>query len=127
MKHTRKGRSYTYLSLILCFLLVLSVFLLFGVWRQAENPSKKESEWVYIYLSQDENTDREGTSSDTSSGRILRTHEGRIGIFHENGSLVEILDIQIKTLPKADQILLEEGIYAADQSTLHALIEDYSE
>ena len=77
--------------------------------------------YIYVYL--------EPQESETESELycILREYQGKIGVFLENGDLVEVLEIQIKTLPQADQDLLREGITVYYREDLESILEDYSE
>ena len=126
MKHIKKQDLPIWIPIFLCITLTVSIALLLSLsWESATTPKNGEQKPVYIYLSQED----PAASTDTEEvlGWILRAHQERIGIFREDGVLEQVLDIQIKTLPKADQFLLEEGIYAKDRDTLESLIEDYSE
>ena len=56
----------------------------------------------------------------------VKSYEGKIGIFTDRGSLVRVLEVYIKTLPKADQNLLEKGVLVASEAELRSIIEDYT-
>lgn len=56
----------------------------------------------------------------------VKSYEGKIGIFTNSGTLVRVIDVYIKTLPKADRNLLEKGFVVADEAELRAIIEDYT-
>ena len=128
MKTMSNSKIYISLSVILCISLGFSVFfLVHSLFFPKQKTNEPTSEWVYIYLSQEEDDSSKETDEAQSVGWILKAYQERIGIFREDGSLEDILDVQIKTLPKADRDLLEEGIYAPDRITLESLIEDYSE
>ena len=51
---------------------------------------------------------------------------GRIGIFSSDGTLIEMIDVYVKTLPIADRSLLEEGFEVVGKQRLYSIIEDYS-
>ncbi len=57
---------------------------------------------------------------------FLREHEGRIGIFSEDNTLIETLDVYLITLPRADRVALSEGITVKGTENLNALKEDYT-
>ena len=57
---------------------------------------------------------------------IMREHEGQIGVFDENGTLLKIYEINLSLLPEYDQKLLENGIEIAGEQELRARIEDYT-
>ena len=56
----------------------------------------------------------------------VKSYEGKIGIFTDRGSLVRVLEVYIKTLPKADQNMLEKGVLVTSEAELHSIIEDYT-
>ena len=49
----------------------------------------------------------------------------KIGVFSEDGSLVMVIDVYVKTLPEADKRLLGEGFEVVGRSALNAVVEDY--
>lgn len=57
---------------------------------------------------------------------MLKEYNGIVGIFNEAGILVDTLDINVKSLPRQDQIMLGTGIWAMSRQELAALIEDYT-
>ena len=66
-------------------------------------------------------------SSTRVQSYLLRTCEGKIGIYNGEGTvLYEILDVDVRTLPAADRAMLEEGIIVSGEAALRALTEDYS-
>ncbi len=67
-------------------------------------------------------------SNDTwsSSGFMIKEYNGVIGIFDSAGALQDILDVDIKSLPEADRVMLGAGIWAASERELASLIEDYT-
>ena len=56
----------------------------------------------------------------------VKSYEGKIGIFTDSGALVRVLEGYIKTLPKADQNMLEKGVLVTSEAELHSIIEDYT-
>ena len=56
----------------------------------------------------------------------VKSYEEKIGIFINNNSLVRVIYVYIKTLPKADQELLEKGFLVIGESELRSIIEDYT-
>jgi len=57
---------------------------------------------------------------------LLKEYDGNIGIFDSAGVLIDVIDVQIKSLPEADRNMLRTGIYAFSQNELMSLIEDYT-
>ncbi len=64
------------------------------------------------------------TSSDTRF--FLKEYNGVIGVFDDTGVLTDIIDVDIKSLPEADRVMLGAGIWAMSRRELAALIEDYT-
>lgn len=82
----------------------------------------------YIYIVEDSTIPpAENTDAIEEIGWIVKEHMGKIGIFKKDGTLLQILDTYVKTLPKADQALLGEGLEIETQADLNAIIEDYSD
>ena len=87
------------------------------------NGEETKEKYVYVYIEPEDTTPQ----TEEEAGWIVKEYEKRIGIFSADGELLECLEIYTKTLPKADQGLLREGITVTTRSELYALIEDYSE
>lgn len=127
MKNNQTLRLCSWYAVFLCLILAVLFFVFLQTIKKGDIEEQDiQTEWIYVYI-QNEESVSVLESDTTASGWILRAYHGRIGIFEENGTLVNVLDTYIKTLPKADQELLEEGIYASNQEKLNSLIEDYSE
>ena len=81
----------------------------------------------YIYVAPDP---RRPQSSVTDAGSeeiyTIREHNGKIGIFYSNGTLKEVLEVYIKSLPEADRHLLREGFEVIGEKQLNGIIEDYT-
>ncbi len=69
-------------------------------------------------------TEKESETEETKY--TVRSHEGKIGIFTGNDTLVHVIDVYIKTLPKADRNLLEKGFSIIGEDELRSIIEDYT-
>ncbi len=59
--------------------------------------------------------------------RTLRAYGDKLAVFDEEGKIVQIIEVYMKTLPQADQLLLREGISVSSEQELLSLIEDYTE
>lgn len=57
---------------------------------------------------------------------MLKEYNGIIGVFNESGTLTDIIEVEIKSLPRQDQTMLGTGIWAFSRQELAALIEDYT-
>ena len=87
---------------------------------------QKEYEKVYVYVDVTSHTPELNEPDSNTQIYIVKEYFGQIGIFDEYGRLLETIEIYTKTLPKADRILLREGIKLSSREALDALIEDYS-
>ena len=104
-----------------------TIILLRALRKSAEQPPITETEEVYVYLPQEEREPETSTPpEDETTGYLVKEYQGQIGIFSSDGTLLEILDTYVKTLPEADRTLLGEGIWVKTREELNSLIEDYS-
>lgn len=116
--------AVTMLLILLC-----SVLYLLHVLKKittSSSPSTPE----YIYVDQTPSpppSDELPSEDDEKIGWIIKEYEGKIGIFQKDGTLFQVIDTYVKTLPKADQRLLGEGFEIQTQSELNSIIEDYSD
>ena len=112
-------------ALTMLLILTVSVLIPIGAMKKGNHSVSLETEYVYIYVNNTEAIAQ--TESSVSEGWLVRAYENRIGIFRQDGTLIRVLDTYIKTLPEADQKLLEEGISIESQAALNGLIEDYTD
>ena len=112
---------------VIFILLLASVLILMSALRQerAEGDEKISEEPIYVYLEKDA-VDTAEESLPPLLGYYAREYRDKIGIFYVDGSLYQVLDTYVKTLPEADRSLLKEGIYLEDEKALRGLIEDYT-
>ena len=104
-----------------------TIILLRALRKSTEQPPITETEEVYVYLPQEEREpETAAPPEDETSGYLVKEYQGQIGIFSSDGTLLEILDTYVKTLPEADRTLLGEGIWVKTREELNSLIEDYS-
>ena len=80
----------------------------------------------YVYVVASENEDELYQKENEDVLYTVKEYFGKIGVFDEDGVLVNMIEVYTKTLPKADRILLREGITVTSKQALDALIEDYS-
>lgn len=66
------------------------------------------------------------TCPDSEEVFVLREFEGIIGVFDTSGVLIDVIDVQVISLPEADREMLQRGIYAFSRLELMSLIEDYN-
>lgn len=56
----------------------------------------------------------------------VKEYEGHIGVFYNNEDTpYQEIDVEVSSLPKADQTLLKDGIRVTDVDRLNSIIEDY--
>ena len=121
-----KRKFYAVFAILsICFttLLTLSFFSMRKEIIFYQNEAKeKETELVYVYV------ESETIESDTDIKKwLVKEYEGKIGIFDNDGKLLQIIDTYIKTLPMEDRSLLREGIEICDEASLYSIIEAYSD
>lgn len=68
----------------------------------------------------------ETTAAEEEAMYMLKEYNGVIGVFDMSGVLTDIIDVEIKSLPEADRVMLSAGIPAHSNRELASLIEDYT-
>nr|WP_319488361.1 BofC C-terminal domain-containing protein [uncultured Caproiciproducens sp.] len=64
--------------------------------------------------------------SSTINTYTVKEYEGHIGVFYNNENTpYQEIDVEVASLPKADQTLLKNGIKVTDVDRLNSIIEDY--
>ena len=130
---SKKAWRFTIVYAI-CLLILFSatVFILLQSLRQSKETKREgETKEIYVYLPQEDSTPESEAESDSEAEKkeeeyLVREYRGQIGVFSADGTLLEILDTYVKTLPEADRALLGEGISIKTKEELNSLIEDYS-
>ena len=128
-------RKKQFLAMLALFgFVMVSIFslavgiLVHSIQKNKSSLPAPEPEYIYVYVPETGSDESDTALPDTGSvGWILKEHHGQIGIFQKDGTLIQVLDTYIKTLPKADRGMLGEGIYADTEEELRDLIEDYSD
>ena len=112
---------------VIFILLLASVLILMSALRQerAEGDEKISEEPIYVYLEKD-TLDTDEESLPPLLGYYAREYRDKIGIFYVDGSLYQVLDTYVKTLPEADRRLLGEGIRIDSKAELLSIVEDYT-
>lgn len=129
------GRGMVIIISYILTMLLISLVAIFTIRNTAKKPyqnNKEEgsnaiTEIIYIPVYAEPESESDEITYETEKKMIytVKTCEEKIGIFVD-GELLYMLDVYIKTLPKADRILLEEGIVVHSESDLREIIEDYS-
>ena len=114
-------------SAVMLVILCVTVNLLSGSRTAPETATivDKVTEYVYVY-SGGEDTREVVIGSRDDEVYIIRQYMEMIGIFKEDGSLVEVIEVYVKTLPEADRRLLGEGFEVIGNTKLNSVIEDYT-
>ena len=109
----------------LLFLITLSVFTFIFVCNLKSNITTPPTDTVYVYVNAENESESETEGSYISW--IVKEHNEKIGVFDSNGSLIKLIDIYVKALPKSDQAALREGILINSDKELYSIIEAYSD
>lgn len=121
-----------YILLLLCIVTIGSVAIVKGGRKQTtitvtETVVSTEKIFVWADLPQGKISESEAeTETPKPKLWIIKEYEGRIGVFSEDGVLLEVIDIYVKTLPETDKNLLRDGIRVNSEQALKAIVEDYS-
>lgn len=121
-------KKYTLAMTVALTIAVTSIvaFAIVFLNRSKQLPVEKETEFIYVNVLSESTITESVTEEADNEVFIVKEYLSRIGIFNENGKLLDIIDIYTKTLPQADINLLREGIRVTSRKELNALIEDYS-
>ncbi|MBR2432371.1 MAG: hypothetical protein IKB23_05580 [Clostridia bacterium] len=87
--------------------------------------SKYNSLAPYVDCLSKESSEATEETQSPSCSLLIRAHNGIIGVFEENGTLLYTVDVHIMTLPEKDRLLLEQGISAASYDELLEILGDY--
>lgn len=124
MEHSKSEKSILIilLSIIIAISIMLSIIYatLYQQIKELHTTTNELKKSVNILYTASEKSDFETVSF------ILKEYDGYIGIFDNAGVLIDVIDVQIKSLPEADRNMLRTGIYAFSQNELMSLIEDYT-
>jgi hypothetical protein len=83
-----------------------------------------QTEYVYVYSSKEVSDVTQPVDED---GWIVKEYSGKIGIFKKDGTLTDVIDTYVKTLPESDRASLLEGIEIETQEQLRQIIQDYTD
>ena len=126
MKNENRSVSIISLSFTLAFIACL--FCATAIRLKSAEMQNEDIEYQkkYVYVEVTSYIPSTNVSTHESTLYIAKEYLGQIGIFDTEGRLLDTIEIYTKTLPKADRILLKEGIRLSSKKELEALIEDYS-
>ena len=74
----------------------------------------------------DPESNNEALESSLNSVYIIKEHNGKIGIFNEDGELIDTLNVSTITLPLPERERLSNGIKLRSEKELYSLIENYT-
>jgi hypothetical protein len=118
--------SCLYSALFLGFT-TLSVYLITSKNSpQTEVIIKETVKKEYVYSEPDNEDISVEVFADEQPIYTVKEYMGKIGIFLADGSLYDVIEVYVKTLPTADRRLLEEGFEVVGNTRLYSIIEDYS-
>ena len=118
--------SCLYSALFLGFT-TLSVYLITSKNSpQTEVIIKETVKKEYVYREPDNEDTSVEVFADEQPVYTVKEYMGKIGIFLADGSLYDVIEVYVKTLPTADRRLLEEGFEVVGNTRLYSVIEDYS-
>jgi len=66
------------------------------------------------------------TQIDPQNVCILKEYNGSIGVFSEQGELLDVINVPVVTLPLSERQQLQKGIKTKSEKELYSLIEDYT-
>ena len=107
-------------------ILILAVGLRVDGIQKNEKTILQKIEYQYVYVTENGDTDEDSAPSEQTSW-LVKAYDGQIGVFQADGTLLQVIETNIKTLPKADRNLLEEGIHVQSAQELRSLIEAYTD
>ena len=123
----KKKAIYIYTAIISVIFVILifftATFLIMTANQSKIKHEPSDTEVLYVYV-----TD-EIKESETESFAEWKVAEynGRIGIFSSDGTLLQMLETYVKTLPEADRTALREGILISSEEELYSVIEAYTD
>ena len=121
---------------LLCCGVILAVLLVVTLTvPKKPQPARLAASSTFVYSSAN-NLSSQGTphsaapSAAPAAGRqaifLVKAYEGKIGIYHVGEAKpFRILNVQVSSLPAADQQLLRSGISLQSSDQLQAVLEDY--
>lgn len=119
------------ISLAVCAVVILLGFALFAENQmQIKNSSSAQSINEQSHFTSNAVSSQEsgGLPAMTSQAEtyVVKIYQGKIGVFMgEEDIPFHVIDVEVSSLPKADQVLLTNGIYVSDSSQLNGILEDY--
>lgn len=119
---------YSVMAVYACVMLLICLLALFaassrGGKTTVQTVTQTEKEYIYVTVSAEvSGEDR----PDINTKMTVRSYNGVIGVFDEDGRLIEVIDVYVKTLPETDRRLLEEGFTINSMKQLASIIEDYT-
>ena len=111
--------------LVLTIISSLTFSFILHTKQNNSTPTFSDPDTIYVYVS----TEVENTTDTeyTEDSYLIKEHNKKIGIFDKHGTLIQVIDVYIKALPKNDQVELLEGFWVSSEKELYSIIEAYSD
>jgi len=123
----KKKAIYIYTAIISVIFVILIFFTATFLIMTANQPKIKhepsDTEVLYVYVTDEI---KESETESFAEGKVAE-YNGRIGIFSSDGTLLQMLETYVKTLPEADRTALREGILISSEEELYSVIEAYTD
>lgn len=121
------------ISLTVCTVLVillLTLTLLTANQSRIEPYSSPSSQNGQIYSTANPPSSQENSEvtamAEEAEAYVVREFEGHIGVFKgESDKPLQEVEVEVSSLPKADQLLLAGGIKVTGEKQLKSILEDY--
>jgi hypothetical protein len=119
---------------VIVLLFVIAIIIIYLLVRSPQKGIESPSEPVSSNILY--NSTSNAPSSQENSGIIamaskidvytVKEYEGHIGVFHNDDTVpYQEIDVDVASLPEADQTLLKDGIKVYSTEKLNSIIEDY--
>lgn len=122
---------YSVMAVYACVMLLICLLALFaassrGGKTTVQTVTQTEKEYIYVTVSAEVSGEDRPDMTEKNTKMTVRSYNGVIGVFDEDGRLIEVIDVYVKTLPETDRRLLEEGFTINSMKQLASIIEDYT-
>ena len=120
------------ISLFVCMTLILIAVAVWSSLQRNDPPAvSREDMDKQAYSTANSVSSQESSSeitvmADGQPSYLVQEYRGHIGIFRDGSQFpFQELEIEVESLPRADQILLAHGIIAEGDAELRKILEDY--
>ena len=126
---------YVFIMLFVCFMSVIALKKAndsdsYYTDTDSSDSDVSQSMYLPVYVESEYQESNAETNLYTDTEQeiyfTVKNYEWKIGVFNSEGKLMKTIEVYVKTLPKADRDMLEEGIEVKSGKELDNLIEDYT-